>query len=207
MSHRKFMIFAIAAMLMLPLSNAFAGEDSPFSYGPIIGMNIANLTEDNYDNATENCRIGTAVGGFFTYSFNDRFLLQAEGLYSMKGIKLKYDDGSKGTIKIDYLEFPVLAAMAIPLNSIFTPRVYLGPAFSFLMSAKNVDDDGTTNIKNSVKSIDMGLVIGGGVNIEAGPGAVTIDARYNLGLLDVDDTEDSSSAKNSVISILVGYAF
>jgi hypothetical protein len=42
----------------------------------------------------------------------------------------------------------------------------------------------------------------------AGPGAITIDALYNLGLANMNDFPgDPNTVKNRAIQILVGYGF
>jgi hypothetical protein len=75
---------------------------------------------------------------------------------------------------------------------------------------------GSVDINDYTKSTDFGLVFGGGLDIAAGPGAVTLECRYVLGLTEIDDgfqeaLEDPDpqkvDAKNHSIMILVGYSF
>ena len=56
----------------------------------------------------------------------------------------------------------------------------------------------------STKSLDFGLVFGAGMDVRAGPGAITIDLRYDLGLADIHD-DTNGSIKNRAFEILLGY--
>ena len=65
------------------------------------------------------------------------------------------------------------------------------PVFEFVFGATN--------------SIDVGLLFGAGVDVRLGPGMLSGDLRYDLGLTDV--TEADWTLKNRSIETLVGYAF
>ncbi len=58
--------------------------------------------------------------------------------------------------------------------------------------------------------LDIALQFGGGVGIEAGPGALLLDARYGFGLTDLSDFNTSSDSfnksKNNVFQFTLGYA-
>jgi opacity protein-like surface antigen len=89
-----------------------------------------------------------------------------------------------------------------------------GPQLGFLLSAKSKFEgtfDGETfseevDIKDSVKSIDFGLNFGASFDFAEN---IMIGARYNLGLLDITDVEDSEDFKlqNAVFSFSLGYRF
>ncbi|MEA3476130.1 MAG: porin family protein [Candidatus Cloacimonadota bacterium] len=167
------------------------------------GLNIATLTGDDVSDDMESI-FRFAIGGFLTYSINEMFAIQPEVYYSMQGAKLEEGD-EKTTCKYDYIQVPVLVKVNIPIESSLRPNIFLGPALGINLSAKykyenavEVEDD-----IEDVKTMDLGLVFGAGVNI----GPATIDARYNLGLTTTDDSEDEFDVKNSVISIMLGYSF
>jgi hypothetical protein len=62
------------------------------------------------------------------------------------------------------------------------------------------------NIKDPFKSIDFGLNFGASFDFAEN---IMIGARYNLGLLDITDVEDSEDFKlqNAVFSFSLGYRF
>ena len=54
------------------------------------------------------------------------------------------------------------------------------------------------------RTIDFGIVLGAGLDIPIGRGALTVDLRFDLGLTDIDERE--LSRKNRALSILIGYS-
>jgi hypothetical protein len=76
-----------------------------------------------------------------------------------------------------------------------------GPQIGFLLSAKNDN----TDVKNSFKTFDFGVNFGLGYKLENG---LNFGARYNFGLSNINNLDDSSSKyKNGVFQIYVGYFF
>lgn len=68
-----------------------------------------------------------------------------------------------------------------------------------LTSSESID------LKNVTSGIDFGLNFGLGHKFESG---LNFDARYNLGLSDINDIEGSNiKNQNSVIQVSVGYFF
>jgi hypothetical protein len=202
-------------VLVLTLAALFVFSTAVFAQDPVsglsgkgikLGLNLANVTGDDAPDGTS-MRLGFAGGGWITYSFSDLFAIQPELLYSMKGTK--YDDvsGDQVTFKADYIEIPVLFRVQLAGGGNFKPNFYAGPAVSFLLSAKAGDVD----VKDDLKSTDFGLIGGAGADFHmgAGPGKVTFDVRYEVGLTSTDNVDDGYDAKinNSAISFLVGYGF
>jgi len=171
-----------------------------------VGLNLANFTGEDADppaGVDKKMRMGLAVGGFITYSFNEILAVQPEVLFSMKGAKYEAD-GSTSTTKLSYIEIPVLAKLMLATQSNMKPNFFIGPSLGILMSAKAEDVD----IKDDVKSTDFGFVMGAGVNMNMVSGsAITFDARYTMGLTSLDNTDADAKIKNGVISVFAGYSF
>lgn len=207
-------VFIGAMVFAVPFAHSF--ENSHWSIGLKGGINLADLHGDDV-RADTDFKVGAVGGGFVTYSINDWVALQGELLYSQKGAEsnqmilgLPVDV----TGKLDYIEIPVLAKLTIPTNTILTPNIFIGPAFSFLVSANvKAESMGVTIIdedtKDNQESFDFGMVFGGGVDVKVGTGKLTADVRYVLGLLNVDDPPigEAPDIMNSVISFMVGYGF
>ena len=175
------------------------------------GINITNLSGDDIEDADS--KMGIVGGGFITYKISDMFAIQPELLFSMKGCKFD-EDGGDATLKLNYLEIPVLAKFLIPMKENIKPNVYLGPSLGILMSAKydweGGGESGTEDVKDDLKSVDFGLVFGGGVDFPIGEGIMTFDARYTMGLSSFREDDDDGTSydwKNKAISFIVGYAF
>lgn len=223
---KKSKIIGVLMVVLFLSTTIFAGEIT--GKGIKAGLNIANLTGDDVEDTDP--KMGLAIGGFLTYSINDMFSIQPEILFTMKGMKIDYEETetddnweyyakSEGSWKLNYLEIPVLAKLNIPMESSVKPNIFLGPALGINLSATyDMDyewwekEDGVIVEEGSesedgdiedIKGADFGLIFGAGVEF----GKITVDARYNLGLTTIDDSEEEADVKNSVISIMVGYSF
>ncbi len=158
--------------------------------GPKAGINISSWGGDDFDTKS---RTSANVGGFAILKFSDQFGLQPEVLYSSQGAQS--DDGD---IKIpaNYLSIPILAHIAV--NEYL--YVNAGPQISFLLSAKDGDDD---NAKDEFNSSDFSFGIGGGYGFPSVP--VHIQVRYNIGLSNINSSDFEENTKGNVFQISLGY--
>lgn len=132
----------------------------------------------------------------------------------------------EGQFSIKYIEIPILFDILFPIGEKVTPSIYVGPSVAFRVgvSGKMDDEDIPDNMVDSIKEqlsvFDLGMTMGIGFGIKAGPGKFTIDARYTLGLLSIYDSdakvEDPISGqsveidkkdKNMALTFMGGYMF
>jgi len=204
-------IFAIVAVFTLSSASVSA---QGVTGGLKAGMNIANIHGDNVEDVWDS-KIGICAGGFITCSLSDLFAIQPELLFTMKGSKAEGEvegEPAKLTMKLNYLEIPVLAKLLIPTPGTVRPSLFVGPSLAIKLTGKGkVEYAGESEEADieDVKSTDFGLVFGGGVDFALGQGKLTVDARYTLGLTTTREPEDGEEVdvKNGVISIMVGYSF
>lgn len=163
------------------------------------GLNLANISGDDAEGSST--LMGFAFGGFMTYNFSPNMAIQPEILYTMKGFSVDAIIMEIDT-KFNYLEIPVLLKFTFGENST-KPFFMVGPAFSILMSA---DVEGL-DVKDALKSTDLGIVAGAGAGFPMGSGTMSVEGRYTMGMSSVDDTGLDIDWKNSVISVMVGYGF
>jgi hypothetical protein len=176
-------------------------------YGIKGGLNFANLSGDVEDKYLKPASKTTFMfGGFATTEMGKYLCIQPEVYYAMKGAKAD-DDKLDIELKLTYIEIPVLAKLVIPTPGAITPSIFVGPVADLLLSAEISSGNFDVDIKDNVMKIDAGLVVGAGVDINAGKGKFILDGRYTSGFISVDDTDDEDNIKNGVFSILVGYAF
>ncbi|MBA7471675.1 hypothetical protein ES707_06984 [subsurface metagenome] len=174
-------------------------------------MNIANIHGENVEDVWDS-KIGICAGGFITCSLSDLFSIQPELLFTMKGSKAE-ESGMKVTMKLNYLEIPVLVKLSIPTPGTVKPSLFVGPSLAIKLSGKaKVEYAGESEEADieDLKSTDFGLVFGGGVDFALGQGKLTVDARYTLGLTttrEPEDPDEKIDMKNGAISIMVGYSF
>lgn len=204
---KKILVTVLALAMLLGASNLFAQTTGLIGKGIKVGLNLTNITGSDAPDKTS-MKIGFVGGGYITYAFSDLFAIQPEVLYAMKGYKYDYtnpitDATETFSVKLNYIEIPVLGKVLLSGGEKFKPNFYAGPAFGFLMSAKNEDID----IKDNLKSMDIGLIGGAGADYLMGTSKITFDIRYEVGLTKLDDTAAKAKINNSAISFMVGYGF
>ena len=176
------------------------------------GLNIAGHTGDDADDYLKNM-LTFAFGGFMTYNINEQFAIQPELLYMMKGTDWEHISGT-WKAKYNYLEIPILFKYLIPTQSNFKPNIFAGPSVGILMSAEEemTDDSGTEilDVKDVLRSTDVGIAFGLGGSFVMGKGSLTFDARYTVGMTDIykeDPDFGQWKIKSKVISFMLGYGF
>lgn len=188
-----------------------------FSVGPRVGLNLSNYWGDaDYMKFTP----GLSAGAFVMYSSLNHFGISADFLYSQRGTS--YNDNTKKFIqRVNYLEIPVVARYFLTLSGNFRPNLFIGPSLGIKMNAKRIKGDylqGTGPVLNgenseAFNSLDLGAT--GGFQLNWGTGNrqhFLIDARYTLGLSDVQSTLPNywsrrNSLQNSVFTLALGYSF
>lgn len=195
---------ALAVVCALAAAPAAAQERGLGAKG---GVSIATHDESGESSPPPfTSRTGFVAGAFYTLPITSWLGVQAEGLYSQKGVKSDLN-GIKTTLAVDYFEVPVLARVRLRGG---THKVFAeaGLAAAFRLRARTrVPFAGATeeiDSSDQVERLDYGAVGGGGVEI----GALIFDARYTFGLKDADaDTSDAIKIKNRAITFTVGYRF
>jgi len=189
----------LALLIFLLASTPAAAQ----TFGVKGGVNLATQTSAD-DGSALDPRAALVAGAFVRLPVVSWLDLQVEGLYAMKGAKLDFQ-GVKSTLAIDYLEVPALARLRIGSGR----RHYFvagGPSVALRLRAKTrTRFSGASeelDIADQIERLDYGVAAGGGVEI----GSLVFDARYTLGLRNIDKAEGSST-KNRAISITAGFTF
>lgn len=198
-------LFLGLALLLTAASPAAA----QMTFGVKGGLNVANLDFDPEDESPDS-RMGLVLGVVVTQPIRNRFGLQIEGLYVQKGAKDEFSEEGlnfKSTFKLDYIEIPVLANIALTSSDQVKFSVLAGPSFAFLVNDKQVTEvngDEEESDIGEVKSYDVGFALGGAVQT----GQFLIDARYTWGLVNInDDPDDDGKVKNKGFMFTVGWLF
>jgi hypothetical protein len=174
-------------------------------FGVKAGVNIATATGSGTDGASKTSLINFNAGGLVSIPVSDAFSVQPELVYSGQGVK-GTQDGISVTDNLSYINVPILAKYMIASGF----SVEAGPQIGFLLSAKEKATEGgvtqTATIPNT-SSVDFSIAAG--VSYLLSSNNLGFDARYNIGLTNVNNGPDASSdeIKNSVIQIGVFYMF
>lgn len=198
----------LAALMSFALLVNGAATSAEEIYGGFKGgVNIANQSADPSDSELSDSRTGMAIGGYVGIPVNPMFAVQPEALFTMKGDQGDIA-GSTGSTKLNYIEVPVLARVNFMTDAAAHPAIYAGPSVGVNISAKSEMEGATessVDIKDSVKPIDFGMVIGGGITFPVGQAKrnVGLDLRYTMGLSNINDVEASNTdVTNGVITVM-----
>lgn len=148
------------------------------------GLNFANINTTSVG-AAYNSRTGYHAGAFVNVKFT-KLAIQPEVIYSVQG-----SDISGTSLEMGYINIPILLKFYL----VGGLNLQAGPQFGFLSSATQ----GGVDVKSLVESSDTSVALGAGFDISK----FVIDARYNLGLSDVDKA--APEAKNQVFQLSVGF--
>ena len=161
------------------------------------GANFYNINNDN--NVTYDSKIGFNLGLIGHIHVAKHFALQPEIQYSAQGAK--FDINNINTkYNLGYINVPVL--LQYMWDNGF--RLQAGPQAGILVSAKSKINDNTVDIKNNFKPLDLGLSFGASyIHPSTGVG---IDARYNLGLSNINESSDVKST-NRGLQVSLFYIF
>ena len=199
---------AVLVLVMLLACGGTAFGQQSASFGAKAGVNFANLNfEGDEADVNFDSRTGFVGGLFVVVPANSQFALQTEALFSQKGAKTE-DDGFSGTIKLNYIEVPVLARFSTPATSGSSFHVFAGPSFGFKMSAEATSEfegeEETEDLDDDTKGFDLGLVLGAGIEF----GRFVLDGRYSWGMTDINDEEEEGlKVKTRTFSIMAGFRF
>lgn len=147
--------------------------------------------------------------------------LQPELLYVRKGARWQVREFSGGeyfpstaTVSVDYLEYPVLFRFAPNVHIPLKPNLYVGPVPAVRLHQSGDAPFGSPDFCTSyaetskwARLFDFGAVIGGGFDLQAGKGIVTVDARYNLGVANINNAFSDWKIRNRSLSFWLGYCF
>ena len=183
----KYLIGLMTAILITGVAGAQHGNAPAghVSLGIKGGVNVYNVHNDNdteYDS-----KAGFHFGLLGHMHFDNQFAIQPEILYSAQGTKngdTKYN--------LDYVNVPVLFQYMFDNGF----RIQAGPQLGFLISAKSKNNNTTIDIKDNYKPIDLGASIGASYVVPST--GFGIDARYNIGLSNINKTGTVKSTNRGV---------
>lgn len=200
---------ALLATVAVPICSVSAtAQSAPTVVGPVLGVNLATLSGSDVTDASS--RTGFAFGVQLQHRFQGGGFLRTGLVYSMRGASAS-DLGVKVTFKENYIELPVLLGYRFPMEGQTRPFLMAGAQVGFKASCKIEASSGGTSasvncddssIGGNFSSTDFALVGGGGVTFSMARGMVSVDARYTLGLQNI---EQDTKAKNRGLTLAVSY--
>lgn len=206
--HKRYLSFCLIAAFSFSIFNfsqsAQAQSDSKWYLGAMAGPTATNVEGDFSGN---NFKTGISGGASLGRSFgdNDNFKLQADFLFSLKGLNQTYEEVSTieqdivtsktttefdNTLNLGYFEVPITARYSIPLGSGTFPyesrqgttklNIFAGPYVGYLIGAGaefNTTRTSVVQFKNSEGEVTNENKNSG----ELEGGKFRVDGRNNFG--------------------------
>jgi len=197
----------ILALLFLLSVSPLAGQN--IEVGARAGVSLTNFVGDKDTDFTSKWSF---VGGFpLNYRVNRNLHVSPEILYSAKGAKAMASiDGVPLDLdfSVIYLEFPLLLKWVTNPRRAVTPIFTAGPVIGWNIDARVKyravgADNEFSEQDDSIRKIDYGVAVGGGVDFKWDLRRITVELRYTRGISNLID--DSSDPKyNGVVALTAG---
>lgn len=191
-----------ALLLVLCASAGYTAAQPPLGFGIKAGPNVSSINIDDsqieYDS-----RIGYHAGFFLRGRFQS-FGVQPELLLFTQGGDVDHFILGTAKERFTYISVPIIFKFypAADFN------IQLGPQFGFLIDGEREYDtvigSGSVDIKDQYKESDIAISVGLGYDFSFG---LNLDARYNFGIKDINDADDSPNAQSRVFLFSVGWNF
>jgi hypothetical protein len=183
-----------------------SGEESAESklmIGVRTGVNYSKLiiSEGSADAGlgdNDQRRAGLVFGAFVDYSFNKWFGATGEVLFSQQGVRsVGYNDGvSVGVAdyRTDNINVNLLLDAKLPVISVYKPKFYVGPSFSFNVGGR-ADVEGSAfgypvhtvyNANDQFAAMEFGMIVGTGLDFNLKFATLKTDIRYRRGFNDIN---------------------
>ncbi len=208
---------------MIVLGGAFipvvvtAQKAGDMTIGVMAGANYSKVSQDPASSdVTFDYKVGFLAGGFLGIAVNDVFSVEPQAFFVQKGSKLSGTGSNSsltGSIKVSSIEVPVLGKFWIPVSdSQVKPFIFAGPYGAFKVSCSvdgaafgSTSTDCNQANQIDIKSTDFGATGGAGLEFKAGQQVVRVDARYDFGLTNINNSSsDNTKVKTRSIAATVG---
>lgn len=219
---RKIFSLIAASVLVLCLGVQPLGAQSlglgadGFGLGIEAGLNVSDLSVDDGQGLGDfHAETGVRAGAVLRYGFGPVLGFQTGASFSQKGASAEQEIGTSQQIEIDYLEIPLLLQLNVPTGPApVNPRLFAGGTVNIEVAcdltivgeaAVAESECGGEEDVLDTNATDLGFLFGAGLDFPAGPGALTVDLRFDLGLSDINDVADSPELKNRNFQATAGY--
>lgn len=204
MKKRVLLMIVLASTSLFALAQSNVGD---WSLMPKLGLNLATMTNDD----DTKFRPAFVAGAEVEYVATSQFLVSFGALYSQQGCEGKAD-GYDATIKLDYINVPLLAHYRVIDKFAIKAGLQLGFLINDKIKASGngvsaevglEDTFKAAGIDVKVNSIDLSIPIGLSYEFKN----IQIEGRYNWGMTKILSGGGIDPTKNSVIQFTVGYKF
>jgi hypothetical protein len=172
---------------------SFAVQAQSVDFGLKGGLNLASWTSNGSGLSYQN-RLAYHVGGLAQVNLSPQIAIQPEVVYSSQGTK--YTLGStEHSLALNYINIPVMVQAKIG-SGVYAEA---GPQIGFLTNVSDKVNSTETNYFTTQDFKNTDVALGFGLGFQ-GLSGIGVDARYNLGLTNINNA-GSNIIKNNVLQI------
>lgn len=195
----KMIRLSLLAVALLVGTSLYA-QDAAF--GLKAGLNLSKIDIDDPE-ATYEGKTGYHAGIFMS-SRVGKIGFQPEVLLYTQSGEFETATVNNGKESFTYLTIPVM----IKFYPLLGLNLQVGPQFGFLLdgerSGTNFFGDFKQDIKDQYDSNDFSVSAGAGYDFKFG---LSLDARYNIGVKDINNAAAGEEAKSRVFLVSIGWNF
>jgi hypothetical protein len=208
---RPFHVLSCILAVTAPIGVGHAQLKPPPRFGLMAGINSSTIGGPDVEDASR--RVGAMGGILVVAPVRPGVAIEPEVIFTMKGADFSDIEGS-GSVKMSYVEVPVLLRVSIPTSTAARPFFYAGPSVSFRASCNfeatgedfgaDLSCDQLESQGVEFKSVDYGLIVGAGASFDLSGKLVTLSVRYDHSFAKIIEDVD---AKHRVLSLVATLEF
>lgn len=184
---KKFIIIVLTTFLITSFLTEIKAQDTIFGLKGGVTYYKGTFDVGGFEDTTDPS-IGFTGGLFAEFPVSDFLSIQPEVLYIQKNAEESDDffgETETSKTKLTFVDVPLLLKLKIPLDGNVGPFIVAGPYAGYLIDAVDEINGESEDISDFLNNINYGVLFGAGAQI----GAFSIEARYDLGLANLYDTD------------------
>lgn len=131
---------------------------------------------------------------------------QLDILFVQKGNILELDGTKYGEDGFHYLDIPLMMRPSLHVLESLRLHATIGPRIGILVGAESIGTNGDVrDVSEFYDRIDVGLSVGAGALVDIGSrAALVLEARYDHGFTNIDDTQENPGIRHRTIFFTLG---
>jgi outer membrane protein with beta-barrel domain len=203
-------VWRTVGFLAVLLTSTNPAQARPLHYGALAGVNLANVRGSFHDLSETKMQPGLAAGAFADLPLGPPLALEIRVLYVQKGYKIEsFEADQNGTpftvvnhLRLQYLDLPVLAKIALPSFGAISPYVLGGPNFGFAVGGKyESSPGGSQDVRSGLKTVDVGVTAGLGLGWGAGPYSIGLESTFGTSFSDLWHPARTAESINQGVAV------
>jgi len=202
---RKNITITLAGLIVSIILSSSSIAQMDIAFGPKVGLAVNSFRGAGAGKVE--AETNWVHGLFFNLEPVTFITIQPEMILNHKRDVQTMND-IRNKIDIVYLEFPALAKFKISINNIYFPHLLIGSNIACNIHSNISSTDTQTGKVNenspNIKRLDIGGIVGVGIDIKKEWAFFTLDVRYGLGFNNIGKNSNNLNIKNTGWSIAFG---